>query len=320
MFICKCNGKDISNYVISYNWQGDISQAGRKVEFTIAYNTKDKIFDNQNIVIGDTVYLYYQDDHIVNSTPIEIFRGVIFMRQRNTDNFTFEYTAYDRLIYLAKSKTTRKFSKITVESVITQVCNEMNIEIGSICNIGVYVDFIADNMSCTEIIKKAFNMAYRKNQKLYHMYINHDKLHVVERSETIENYTASDLVNVESTNHSESIEDMINTIMIVDNNGVEIGRVSNDSDLSAYGKLQDVYKVDSKQDTQTAAKAMLKTVAFKSSLSGIGNIQCITGYAITVQEEQLKGKFMIRSDRHNISGNGHKMELELEFLEVINNA
>jgi len=320
MFLCKCNGKDISSYVISYNWQGDLDQAGRKLDFSIAYNTKDKIFDNQNIVIGNTVYLYYQDDNIANSTPIEIFRGVIFMRQRNTANFTFEFTAYDRLIYLAKSKTTRKFSNIIVESVITQVCNEMNIEIGSICNIGVYVDFIADNMSCTEIIKKAFNMAYWKNQKLYHMYMNQNKLYVVERSETIENYTASDLVNVESTNHSESIEDMINTIMIVDNNGVEIGRVSNDSDLSAYGKLQDVYKVDSKQDTQTAAKAMLKTVASKSSLSGIGNIQCITGYAITVQEEQLKGKFMIRSDRHSISNNIHKMELNLEFLEVVSNA
>jgi hypothetical protein len=320
MFLCKCNGKDISSYVISYNWQGDIDQASRKLDFSIAYNTKDKVFDNQNIIIGDTVYLYYQDDSIANSTPIEIFRGVIFMRQRNTVNFTFEFTAYDRLIYLAKSKTTRKFSNIIVESVITQICNEMNIEIGSICNIGVYVDFIADNMSCTEIIKKAFNMAYWKNKKLYHMYMNQNKLYVVERSETIENYTASDLVNVESTNHSESIEDMINTIMIVDNNGVEIGRVSTDSDLSAYGKLQDVYKVDSKQDTQTAAKAMLKTVAFKSSLSGIGNIQCITGYAITVQEEQLKGKFMIRSDRHSISNNVHRMELDLEFLEVVSNA
>jgi hypothetical protein len=320
MFLCKCNGKDISSFVTSYTWQGDIDQASRKLDFSIAYNTKDKNFDNQSIIIGDTVYLYYQDDTRANSTPIEIFRGVIFMRQRNTANFTFEFTAYDRLIYLAKSKTTRKFSNIIVESVIAQVCNEMNIEIGSICNIGIYVDFIADNMSCTEIIKKAFNMAYWRNQKLYHMYMNQNKLYVVERSETIENYTASDLVNVESTNHSESIEDMINTIMIVDNNGVEIGRVSNDSDLSAYGKLQDVYKVDSKQDTQTAAKAMLKTVAFKSSLSGIGNIQCITGYAITVQEEQLKGKFMIRSDRHSISNNVHRMELDLEFLEVVSNA
>jgi len=320
IFSCKVNDKDISNYVLSYNWSGDIGQAGRKLDFPIAYNTKDKIFVNQNIIAGDTVYLYYTDDNNKKATPIEIFRGVIFMRQRNTANSTFDFVAYDKLIYLAKSKTTRKFTNITVESVIQQVANEMNIEIGSICNIGVYVDFIADNMSCTEIIKKAFDMAYWKNQKQYSMYMNQDKLYVVERSKTIENYTASDNVNIECTNHSESIEDMINTVMVVDDNGASIGTVSNGADLAAYGKLQDVYKVDSKQDTQSAAKALLKTVAFKSSLSGIGNIQCITGYSIIIQEEQLKGKFTIRSDRHSISGNVHKMDLELEFLEVVNNA
>jgi len=317
IFSCKVNNQDITPYAISYTWQGDKDQAGRKLEFPIAYNTKDKGLINLNIIVGDTVYLYWKDDATPNAQPIEIFRGVIFMRQRNTANFTFEFVAYDRLIYLAKSKTTRKFSNITVESVITQVANEMGVAVGSICNIGVYVDFIADNMSYSEIIKKALNMASWKNSKQYHMYMNQDKLYVVERSETIENYTASDNINIESTNHSESIEDMINTIMIVDHNGAEVGRVSNNSDLSAYGKLQDVYKIDKKQDTQTAAKAMLKTVAFKSSLSGIGNIQCITGYAIIIQEEQLKGKFTIRSDRHSISGNIHKMEMDLEFLGVI---
>jgi hypothetical protein len=105
--------------------------------------------------------------------------------------------------------------------------------------------------------------------------------------------------------------------MIVDSNGAVLISVTNDSDLSAYGKLQDVYKVDPKQDTQTVAKGLLKTVAFKSSLSGLGNIQCITGYAITVQEEQLKGKFTILSDRHSIANNVHTMVLTLEFLAVV---
>lgn len=317
MFSCKVNDKDISAYVISYLWHSDISQAGRKLEFSIAYNTKDQGIKNLEIIVGNTVYLYWTDDSQANAKPIEIFRGIIFMRQRNTANFTFDFVAYDRLIYLAKSKTTRKFSNISVESVIQQVCNEMGVTVGGICSIGVNVDFIADNMSYTEIIKKAFSLAYAKNNKQYHMYMKEDKLYVVERSETIQGYTASDKVNIESTSHSESIEDMVNTVMIVDHNGAEIGRVSNSGDLAAYGKLQEVYKVDKKQDTQMAAKAMLKTVAFKSSLSGIGNVQCITGYAITVQEEQLKGKFTIKSDRHSISGNVHKMELELEFLGVV---
>ena len=110
---------------------------------------------------------------------------------------------------------------------------------------------------------------------------------------------------------------MVNTIMIVDKHGNEIGRVSNDIDLNDYGKYQAVYKENKKKDTFLSAKAMLKSVEFKSSLSGLGNIQCISGYSIIVQEEQLKGKFNIRSDRHSISNNVHQMELELDYYNLV---
>lgn len=307
--------KDISDYVTTCTWSGDVDQAARKIDFSLAYSLKDTGFINQNIIVGDTVYVYFTDDAL-GAQPVEIFRGIVFARNRNTAEFTFEYTAYDQLIYLAKSKTTRKFKDITVKSVIEQVANDNGITIGNITAIGIYVNFIADNMSYTEILKKAFALASAQTQKQYHYYMNQDKLYVVEQSEVIENYIASDSVNVESAQHSESIEDMVNSVMIVDNNGEQIGTVSNDSDLSAYGKLQGVYKVDKKQDTQTAAKALLKSVAFKSSLTGIGNVQCIAGYAVTVQEEQLKGIFTIKSDKHTIQNGIHTMELELEFLKV----
>ena len=315
MFTCKVNGNDISNYVVSYKWSGDIDQAGRKLEFVIAYNTKDISFQNITINIGNEIYFYYQEDE--KTTPLEIFRGVVFIKQRNTSNFTMEFTAFDRLIYLAKSKTTKKFSNITIENVIQQVANEMNIQIGNICDIGVYVDFIADNMSGTEIIKKAFDLAYAKNNKKYHMYMNQNKLYVIERSETIENYIANDVINVENTTHSESLENMINQIMITDKDGNVSSYIKNDDDINNFGMIQGVYKIDEKQDTQTQAKAMLKGVTYHSSLTGIGNIQCITGYAIVIQEEQLKGKFTIKSDRHSISNNVHKMELDLEYLGAV---
>lgn len=326
MFVCKIMPKgktgeadmvEITDYVISYDWSGDVAQAARRLDFSIAYNTKDKGFINQSIVIGETVYLYYKDDSASQATGAseEIFRGMIFSRSRNTEQFTFQYTAYDRLYYLAKSKTTLKFSNITVESVVEQVANEMNVVVGGICPIGVNVDFIADKMSCTEIMQKAFSFATAQNGKQYHIYMDKDQLHVIEQSKEVEKYTATDHENVSSTEHSESVEDMVSTVKIVDADGNEVGRVANDSDAEAYGKIQDVYKVDPKQDTATAAKALLKSVAFKSSLNGIGNVKCVAGYAITVQEEQLKGIFTIKSDKHNITGNVHKMTLDLEFLK-----
>lgn len=319
MFRCKVNDKDISEYATGYTWTGDLQQAARRLDFVIAYNLKDQSFKNLDITIGDKVYLYWQQGE--QAEEIEIFRGIIFFRERSTNTFTMNFTAYDKLIYLAKSKDTKKFKNIPIESVVRQVCNEMDVNISALPQIGVKVDFIADNMSYTEMIAKAFEFARAKTGQKYHMYMNQDNLCVVERNQVIENYLASDQTNVEYTQHSESIEDMINTVVIVNSNGTVIGRVSNDADLSAYGKLQDVYKVDKKQDTQTQAKALLKPVAYKSSLSGLGSVQCITGYAVTIQEEQLKGRFAIIADRHTIENNSHKMQLELEYLgEVQENA
>ena len=106
--------KEITDYVVSCNWSGATDQAARKIDFSIAYNTKDTGFINLNIIVGDTVYLYWTDDNTQGAQAIEIFRGIVFCRNRNTANFTFEFTTYDRLIYLAKSKTTRKFSNIIV--------------------------------------------------------------------------------------------------------------------------------------------------------------------------------------------------------------
>lgn len=330
MFLCKVipNGKtendaiDIAGYVVSWDWSGELSQAARKLEFSIAYNAKDKGFVNLPIAVGDTVYFYEQKEVKAlgpPEKPKELFRGRIFYKDRNTADFTYSFTAYDDLRYLARSKTTLKFSKISVSKVIEQVINEFGIKLDTknSVTIDAVVDFVADNMTYTEIIQKAFSLASAVTGKKYHIFMQEGLLHVVEQDKQVENYTATDKENVISTEHSESMEDMVNTVKIVNDEGVEVGRVSNDDDLKNYGKLQDIYKVNKKQDTQTAAKAMLKKMAYKSTLEGIGNADCIAGMAIAVQEEQLKGLFTIKGDRHSIAGGVHTMELDLEFLKEI---
>ena len=94
-----------------------------------------------------------------------------------------------------------------------------------------------------------------------------------------------------------------------------IGAVTNSNDVKAYGTIQSVYKVDNKQDTQSSAKAMLKSVSEHSEVEALGNIQCIAGYAVEIQEEQLKGTFLIVSDSHTIESNRHMMKLTLRYLD-----
>ncbi len=309
MITYKMGDKDITHYVESATWSGDSGQAARKLEFAIAYSTKDKNFTNMDIAIGQIIYVY--------SDNSEIFRGVVFFRQRSSDGNTMQFTAYDFLIYLARSKTTRKFSGITVESVLTQVCNELGVVVGDVVPIGVYVDFIADTKSGIEIINEAFHLAYAKKKEQYHAFMREDKLCIVQKGTVVENYTASSLKNVKSTTYSESIEEMVNQILITDENGNSAGYITNGDDVRDYGLLQDVYKIDRKQDTQTQAKALLKRIARSASMSAMGDVRCRTGYSIVVEDDQLKGRFAIKSDRHSFKNNLHTMELELEFETVV---
>ena len=67
-------------------------------------------------------------------------------------------------------------------------------------------------------------------------------------------------------------------------------------------------------DNIAGAKAKLKRMRNESSLKGLGHIQCITGYSIEVQEEQLKGIFYIKSDTHTFEEGMHTMSLTLEYI------
>lgn len=315
---------DITNFVTKWTWSGDSEQAARKLEFEIVYNTvnKDSAFTALNLKVGGFVYLSYAETD--ESEPIEIFEGRIFYRKRNSNTFTFSFTAYDDMVYLAKSKVQMLFDGITVTDAIKQVCTEIGISTADMPQINTVVSFIADGKSCTEVFRMLFEYTKAdttnnpKGEDYTAICLNGD-VTIVKKGELIENYIATDLTNVDSSEHSESIESMVNRIKSVDDNGNICQVFTNNDDVTRYGMIQDIYKMQPPKEGETVdnvkmAKSRLKRVQDESSIKAIGNIQCITGYAIKVQEEQLKGKFFIKSDTHNFSGNVHTMDLTLEYL------
>lgn len=127
------------------------------------------------------------------------------------------------------------------------------------------------------------------------------------------------MTSVDSSEHSESIESMVNRIKSVDDNGNICQVFTNEDDVTHFGMIQDIYKMQPPKENETVdnikmAKSRLKRLQDESSIKAVGNIQCITGYTIEVQEEQLKGKFFIKSDTHNFANNIHTMDLTLEYM------
>lgn len=315
---------DITNYVLKYAWSGDAEQAARKLEFSIAYNTptKDKVFVPLNLKVGGFIYLYWQDDD--KSEPVEIFQGRIFYRKRVTDTYSFEFACFDDLIYLAKSNI-RAVITGTVAAGIQQVCHEVGIPVGKLPGgLTANVDFIADDKSGTEVLRmlldqqEAADLANGADTHYIPVCIN-GNVTVVKKGELIEGYTATADTNVFSTEHSESIEEMVNRVKAVDDNGTICQVFTNTEDAQHFGTIQKIYKIQPPKKGETvdnvkAAKAMLKRQKDESSLKGVGFIQCITGYSIKVKEEQLEGTFYIKSDTHNFENNVHTMDLTLEYV------
>ena len=311
-------GQDVSNYVINVSWSGSLEEAGRKLNFSIAYTTMDKAFTNAKISLGDRVELSIVDEKTKKAVPV--FCGIVFMQERNSYTYTMDFVAYDNLIYLAKSKMTAKYTDCLISDVIQNVCSTLGVTAGELCeDCSKYkIDMIADSMTGSEILKKCMEQMKAWTGWNYNAFMLYkdgaQKLNVVRADTVVEGFKVTAETNLTSAKHSASIEDMVNQVAIMDANGNITGYVKNEDDIQAYGLLQDIYKVDEKQETETAAKSMLKKVTENSSVSCLGNIQCISGYAVEIQEEQLKGKFLIISDSHKFENNQHTMELSLSYI------
>lgn len=310
---------DITNYLTHCIWSGDAEQAARKLEFEIAYNSisKDSSFVNIDLKLGGTVSLNYVDDY---SKAAEIFRGRIFYRKRNTNGYNFNFTCYDNMIYLAKSKVYLTFYNASVSDAIKTVCSKINITLADNQPVlSTLVNFIADGKSGSEVINTLLEKERAATGKSYMAVSINGQLAIVEHGTLIEGYLAGDVTNVVESEHGEGYESMINRIEIRDEHGNYVKTITANNYLAEYGTLQDIYKIQppvegESVDNMKAATALLHYIDSESQLRAIGNVQCITGYSINVAEEQLQGKFLIKSDSHTFENNTHFMTLTLSYL------
>ena len=318
--------KDVTEYIISFTWSGDNNEAARKVEFSIAFNnvSKDSSFINPKIELGSTVIVkYIESVSDLDSKEITLFKGKIWIQNRDTSSFEKRFTAYDDLIFLAKSKLNKKFKDSTVYDDIKQVANEwgFNVVLDKGVTLDAKGDFIADGMSCTEIFKKALSLQSAKDNKKYSIMALDENNNIIigdNSTKEVANFSLTDKTNIISSSHGESIENLVSLVYISDTNGDTSPdkSVKGEWAFNRFGKVTEIYKPDDKVDTKTAATQLLHSVDIEASLSAIGNIYCVAGKSIEIQEENLKGKFFIKSDSHSFSNGQHTMNLTLDFTQL----
>lgn len=325
-------------------WSGTDTQASRQISFTIPWNPYDKEFANPKIDLGDLVYLY--DDKKC------IFTGQITSRGKNASIGTAPYVAKDFMHHLLGSTTSRKFKNKSPENITESVCKEVGVQTTALAKTGINIPkMICEEMSCYDIIIKAYRKARAKTKKNYMPSMVGKKVSVIVKGED-SGITLDQSTDIIDANYSENTDSMINVVKIFDEKNKKVGTVKSTktytsskgkkytrtstktvkktsyAELSStekvasqkkYGIYQAVYRKEKGVDSKKAAKALLQGVSKEASVEALGYIKCISGRSVKISDKAtgLTGKFYITGDTHTFENGVHTMKLDLEQKETM---
>lgn len=318
--IIKHRGKDITQLVHKVTWSGSRTAVAHKLVFQYVQDVRDPNLPVYPIDNGETVHGYDEDGN-------EVFIGNVYDIEKDVKSSLVTVTAFDHLFILAKSRTTKKFVNMTPEDITTAVCKELGVAVGELAQTRTPVSFIATRKTGYQIIMMAYTEAAKKLNKdkeekdkvRYHPVMNGSKLDIITKGTLIEGYEANGLTNLLDSRYKESIEQMVNQILITDEQGNQTGYYKDDDLIKKYSMIQDVYKSDPKKDTQAEVKALIKKPERSAALDCLGDYRVKAPYSIKVKELLLQpGQFWIKSDVHTFENGTHMMKLELEFENIAN--
>lgn len=315
---------DLSRLTVGrITWEGSRLQVARKLTFSYVQDARDPNLPNYVINCGETIYGYDEDGNLQ-------FQGNVYDVEKDVQQSTVTVTAYDNLFILCRSKTTRKFTDMLAEDIAKAVCSELGIKAGKLAETGKKVSFIAQEKTGYQIIMIAYTdaakqiNAHKENKDdpdvLFHPIMRGDELDVIKKGELIEGLAADQYVNIENSQYKESIEDMVNSIMITDQQGNVTGYQTKDEWIQKYSMVQDVYKTNPNDNAQEAINKLFHGPDRSGILQMTGSYAAKSSYSIQIRDilTELCGKFWIKSDTHTFENGIHEMRLEIEFENIMN--
>ena len=305
--------EDLTRLLTACTWSGSRLQVPRQLSFTIIQDDRDTLIPTVNIDNGYTIH-GYSDDDAVNP----VFVGNIYKITRSRQKSSVTVLAKDHLFVMTRSQVTREFNDIPPEDITLAMCKEMGVIPGDIAKTGIPVTFIANNKTGYQVIMAAYNEAAKKNEKKYQPIMNGAKLDVIEKGTLIEGFVAESFKNMSESEYSESIEKIIDQVMVVDEKGNLVECIKDDEKIKNYSMFQAVYKSDPNKDTQTEAKKLLTKPDRTGTITCLGDYRVKSSYSIEIKDSLFDGKFWVKSDTHTFHDGKHEMKLELEFENIMN--
>lgn len=305
---------DISSIVPNYTWSGDVREAARKLELDLVYGRDS--FSNKYIPpLGSIIIL---------RSEIELFRGIVWDVSKGTKG-SAHTLCYDHAIYLTNNMSTYKFTNTSPEAMITKICGDFGISIGTLAPTGVTLSkLIVRDYTLYDMVVAALTEASKRNGKKYHLIMREGKLNTEEKGQQVLRWLITEGQNLIDASTSESLSDMRNRVVIVGDKDQVLADIKDDALIQQYGLLQE-YKRESditSGEAQTMARNLLKDLAKISQsldISAIGIDDVIAGQSIEVQETLtgIVGQYYVLTDSHKYANGVHTMSLVLSLETVV---
>lgn len=302
---------DITNLLINVTWSGDYKSCARKLEFSLISSPMDKNIPKVDIPIM-SIISFYEDDN-------ELFRGFVYEREKSSDN-AMSFLCYDYCAKLNDIKVSKNIKNQTASTIYNNFLTEYGLNKGDIIQANTGVTKVFLGVTAYDMIMTAYTEEAKATGKKYMLYSKGDKFCANEKGIVKLKLSFEEGKNILSSSFKESVSNMVNKVLIVDENGNKVSEVKNDEWLKTYGLFQDVYKQQEDKDSNAEANAMLKDIEQTCSLTGFGDTTCITGYGVQVKDTHtgLVGLFYIDSDTHTWEGGNYTIDLELNFKNIMN--
>lgn len=302
---------EITEIVGNISWSGDYTQVARQIEFTLITSPYDKSLPVAAIELGDIIVLRKDNK--------ELFRGYVFFRDKAYNSTTFSYTAYDCGIYLLKNDGSYNFRNTTPEAITKRICCDFGIPYKTIDSTGISINKKFIGVNLYKIIMAAYTIATQNTGRKYMVRAIEGEINIIPKGETSLKLVFENGVNILESSRSESLENMVNKVKIVNKDGDHIKEVTDAAMLNKYGSFQKNLTQAEDKDETSKAKKMLKGIDTKINITGFGDATCITGMAVEVYDSYtgLNGLFYIDSDKHSWRNGEYNVDLTLNLENLM---
>lgn len=295
------DGVEIKTILDGMTWSGARDICTRQLVFSFLCNPLKKDIPIYKVNVGSKV------EWIENG--ITRFLGYVEEMPYNTDDDTITLTCQDLTTRLIRSTFIGRM-KGTLTELANNICGSFGIKNG-IESDSTHIHNIVSEGDLTyyDVLSIACQSVFDR----FTLYMDGDTLKLTDKT-TVNKFEIG--LNIRSSSFRQSISDMVNRVLIIDNNGTVLQAVENTEDIQKYGLFQATYNYnkDSKNNLAEAQK-VLKGIKNEGSIVVNNDNNCISGRRIEIFEpvNNLNGIFEIQTDSHTI-GVDNVMTLEVEYV------